>query len=329
MHFFDKIHINSFKGLKNVELEKVRDLNLIFSYGNFGKTSFLEALKIMAEPLSLCRSYNYFLKKYDKKAFSLYKSLFFKNKKAEFSWSVNGIDFYDRLIGDISEDGIFEGYQFYQFGSELFGIKDIFGKEIAVSENQPLFEVKEDFGEIDWNYYDCLLWNEEKNFSGFKDNDFKQYILNFIKYYNEDVTNIFVDNHKNIMVNTKNEGYIPAKNLGSFLYSAAVMHKFLENCDNSVLLIDNFDFMLNEKCAEEYINTFLGSVEEKNCLKFVVLKTDFALRAFIDILSRNRRLSNLTLTILDKNEETGCFFSKFFLGEDITKNLFKNGEIIK
>ena len=64
----------------------------------------------------------------DKRVFSLYKSLFLKNKKAEFSWSVNDVDFYDRLIGDVSENGIFEGYQFYQLGCELFGIKRYEGK---------------------------------------------------------------------------------------------------------------------------------------------------------------------------------------------------------
>lgn len=325
MHFFDKIHINSFKGLKNVELKEARDINLIFSYGNFGKTSFLEALKIMAEPLSLCRSYNYFLKEYGKNTFSLYKDLFKKDKKTEFSWAVNGLDFYDRLIGDFSEEGKFEGYQFYQFGSEFFGMKDVFGKEITISENQPFFETKGDFGKINCNFYDCLLWHAENNFSGFKDNDFKGYILNFIRYYNEDVTNIFVDNHKRIMVNTKNEGYIPARNLGSFLYSASVMHKFLENCDDTVILIDNFDFMLNEKCAEEYINTFLGSVEEKKCQLYITIKTKFALNAFMKILERNRRQSKFTLTILDKNEETARFFSKFFLGEEV---LYKNGEFI-
>lgn len=303
--FFEDIHIEKFGKLENITLKNAKKLNFICSGINSGKTTFLEALKVMLLPLSECRVYNYYNKKYGKKGYSYFKQFFSLSTRTELSWTAQNVKFYDRLIGGFDTDGKFSGYGYYQLVNDKLKIKKFDGTALNFGKQQPAFSNIWDFSGNNYNFYDCLSFKDGTDFLDDENSYMKDYIIDFISLYNEDITDIFVKDGI-IYVMSDERGAIPAYVLGDFIYSAIVFYKFIAGCREKVILIDNFDCMLNSISSEAYIEMFLGIIDklsERDVQFFITVKDAKTLKIFFDILYRNKRHSQMAFVCLDKKLE--------------------------
>ena len=303
--FFEDIHIEKFGKLENITLKNARKYNFIYSGINSGKTTFLEAVKVMLLPLSECRVYNYYNKKYCEKGYFYFKQFFSISTRTEISWTAQDIKFYDRLIGGFDTDGRFSGYGYYQLVNDKLKIKKFDGTALNFGEEGTAFLDIWNFSGSNYNFYDCLRHKEATDFLDDENSYIKDYIIDFISLYNEDITDIFVEDGI-IYVMSDEKGEIPAYILGDFIYSAIVFYKFIAGCREKVVLIDNFDCMLNGVSSEAYIEMFLGIVDKlskENVQFFITVKDAKTLKIFFDILYRNKRHSQMTLTCLDKKSQ--------------------------
>ena len=303
--FFEDIHIEKFGKLENISLKNARKLNFIYSGINGGKTTFLEALKVMLLPLSKCRVYNHYNKKYCEKGYFNFRQFFSFSTKTEISWTAQNIKFYDRLIGGFDGDGKFSGYGYYQFFNDNLKIKKFGGTALNFSEEQPEFSDIWDFSGNNYNFYDCLNFKDSTAFIDDENSYMKDYIIDFISLYSEDITDIFVKDGI-IYVMSDEKGEIPAYVLGDFIYSAIVFYKFIAGCSEKVVLIDNFDCMLNSISDKAYIEMFLGIIDKiskKDVQFFITVKDAKTLKIFFDILHRNKRHSQMSYVCLDKRAQ--------------------------
>lgn len=303
--FFEDIHIEKFGKLEKISLKNARKLNFIYSGINGGKTTFLEAVKVMLLPLSECRVYNYYNKKHCEKGYFYFKQFFGFSTKTEISWTAQNIKFYDRLIGGFDTDGKFLGYGYYQFVNDNLKIKKFDGTALNFGKQQPAFSDIWNYSGNKCDFYDCLCYKENTNFFDDENSYMKDYIIDFISLYNEDITDIFVKDGI-IYVMSDEKGEIPAYVLGDFIYSAIVFYKFIAGCREKVILIDNFDSMLNGISDIAYIEMFLGIIEklpEKNVQFFITVKDAKTLKIFFDILHRNKRRSQMSYICLDKKSQ--------------------------
>ncbi len=325
--YFDSIHIEKFGNLQNVCLEKARKFNFIYSGINSGKTTFLEAVKVMLCPVSECRIFNYYKQKYDRKGYFYFKNFLSFSGRTELFWSAQDLKFYDRLIGSFNNDK-FAGYGYYQFGNDNLKIKKFDGTVFNFGDEQTAFSEIGTFTGKEYSFYDCLSWKSKTDFSDDGNPYMKDYILDFMGMYNEDVTDISLKDGIFYVKNNKS-GEMPAYNLGDFIYSAIVFYKFIAGCKSSVILIDNFDCMLNSLCTEAYVEMFLGIVNklsDKNAQFFITVKDVRTLESFLNALYRNKRQEEMSLICLDKKSkkelselgfDENRFYKKVVLPDDL------------
>ena len=322
MNFFERIHINSFKGMKSVYIDSPKKINIIISYGNFGKTSFLEALGIMLQPESIARSYNYFLKNYRNNYFVAYEEFFSKDKKIELSWNFGGLEFFDRLIGEFETNG-FSGYHYSQIENENLNIKKINSGVAVISANQKAFFEEKALFDVKLQKLDFLKVRRYNTVQGLADKFYKQYILDFIKCFNEDVIDIITDTQKGIFIKLKNGKRHFSGYLGDFLCNSAYMENAIGYAKDGIVIIDDVDAMVTNKNAEAFANMFLASVYKSNCQIFVTMRESLMLDAMLKILKRSGRLQTLSVTVLYKNENDGTFSSVNYSGGQAYKIRFE------
>ncbi len=304
-YFFESIHIKAFGRLKDIKLDKAGKINLIRCDGNFGKTSFLEAVGIMARPLEVCRCYNHFFEKHGDNAPKYLKRLFIPSDRVELCWTAKELEFFDRLLGIVEENGDFEGYGYYQLKNDKLGIKRFEGNGITIENGCSPFPVIADFTGARCGFYDCLSWDKLTEFKESENMLLKDYVIDLICCYNEDITDIFLKDNE-LYVNSDVYGEIPARLLGSFLYSCIVFYKILEMNTDEVFLIDNFDCMLCDSNTAVYVEMFLGLIHMLESFQntdrqfFITVKNEKTVNAFSEIMNRNKQQDKLTVTVLDK-----------------------------
>ena len=314
MSCFEKIHINSFKGMKNVFIDAPKKINVIVSYGNFGKTSLLEALGIMLEPESNARSYNYFLKNYRNNYFEAYEDFFSKDKKIELSWNFGGLDFFDRLIGDV-EDNHFSGYHYSQIENENLNIKKITSDVVEIFANQKAFLTEKPLFDAKSQKLDFLKVKRYNIVQGFTDKFYKQYILDFINRFNEDVIDIVTDTQKGIFIKLKNGERHFCGYLGDFMCSCAYMENAIGYAKDGIVIIDDIDAMITNKNAEAFSNMFMASVYKRNCQTFITMRESLMIDAILKNSKDCGLLNTIDVVVLYKNENDNTFSSFEYSGE--------------
>ncbi len=304
--YFNSINIEKFGRLKNVNIDKTDKFNFIYSVAGFGKSTFLTAIETMALPVSKCRIYNHFKEKYGNEAFSKFEDFFVRSGSVELNWNAGDIDFTDRLLGYFDEAEEFCGYGNYQFSNDLLNIKKYDCFEVAFRSDSPPFPECESFSGCSCELYDCYDAKNKKHSFSKSDNPYaKDCLIDFIAMLENDIKDVDFVGGEAFLI-TKDGQIIPAESFGDLICGAVMLYGFLSSCSADVILIDNFDCMLNSVISEAYIKMFLGTVSKmknKSAQFFITVSDICTLKIFFDTMYRNLKLDELTFTPLDRIAE--------------------------
>lgn len=300
MRFIENLFIKSFRGIKNLELNDLGDINIFVGKNNSGKTSVLEAIGILQYPLEIGniikigRSREIFNNK--SSAYTIFTSMFNKNlknieikanvKNKSFEISIKGNEFSILTENVYSEIKEFEGQILVKHDNSIFE------KNIKLNQNDKDFKIIGDFKLIPIEYVtpaEHLLKNVSNEIIK---KGKKKELINLLKIFDKDVISLeMIEEQKKIVpyIEHKKLGLMPLSTYGDGLKKVLLLGSSIIKAENGVLLIDEVETAIH---IDALVEVFKWFVKACNKYKVQVFMTTHSIEIIDSILESQKDLDN-------------------------------------
>ena len=333
----EKLNLDHFRGLNELTIGDLSAVNIFVGANNSGKTSVLEALKIMSEPSSLTQVVH----------LALHRAQVDPEEKKK-----NLIRYVLNIFQESHDE---EGQSFYhiRLGASVRGIHYQFevdgtvGEVVnSIGEDESVFDVaiktsaddgsKNDYTMVQLkNSQDTSFASEKKslyntlyissNVSYYKScanllanyivSYGKQDVLHIIQTFDPNVNDISLV-WEDIYLHSSHSGAMPLFAYGSGLQKAVLLAVVLAYCKNGVILIDEIDNAIHVSAFEDVFKWFLDSCLKWNVQAFLTTHSAEAIDAILKSAHHNHSEEDvLRIITLRKDLEHGITRAKTRTGE--------------
>ena len=354
------LKIEKFRGIKNLELNELNDINIILGDNNSGKTSILEAINLL-------KSDNIF-------------NLFSMLKNRNLSYDINNFIYYfpihennikmhaNLLKGktnlDISyeEKSVVFDKETYVAGlneelkaaySRLIDMSQQHGKEDKkiickikyndVEKEYDFLNFDLKYGRISENYSDDIVKIiTETPFDHFKNtlsimpdilssDSYSKMYIEVLRLFDSSIENVMIINNKNypfifdVYVKKENEDPMPLSIFGDGLKKVALLGSFLVKSRDGILLIDEIETSLHHKYYSDVFAFIVRIARAFNVQVFITTHNDETIKEFLKINEKYKDNKNDIVniyTIRNKKEKT---YARLLKGSEAYEYIVLNG----
>lgn len=328
-----QIKINNYRGLNNLSLDNLSNVNIFVGANNSGKTSVLEALRILAAPndessvirLALLRRgtsgrsnrrnlVNYLLSIFqvaddDDKHYHIGMEAVINNQKC--SYNVDG------TIGEYSD--LTSGKnQTFDMGIRI----SIDGKSkyhICTIENGKDYK----FVPNEEPLYNCLYFHSSVNYYTSCVNmltdhiirEGKNDVLRMLKSFDKNIEDISIVG-EDVYLTNKFSGSLPLFAYGLGMQKAVLLTLSLMRCKDGVILIDEIDNAIHISVFKDVFRWFIEACIEYNVQAFVTTHSAEALDEILKVSHNMNYDRNIRVVTLRKNYDNNETYCRIRTGEE-------------
>lgn len=324
MNTISELQIHAFRGISNLVIPDLSTVNVFVGANNCGKTSVLEAIRLLATPYNFGTISNLaFLRvprrenEKKEKLIEVLPTIFRKETEDEQTHYL--IDVAGTLENgkfSFSSNGQIEtAYTFTGEEKKLFSVsvKTQLGKskpyyyDIKISNSQQdalnissksLFNALYIHAGV--NYYHCCV----NYLSDSIINERKKELINLMKGFDPNIEDISIIND-DVYIHSAISGTLPLYAYGTGMQKAVLLSGLLSLVHSGVVLIDEIDNALNISAFSEVFSWFVRSCRERNIQAFITTHSAEAVDAILDTVdTENDDVRIITLRKLQKSHDT-------------------------
>jgi len=331
------LKIQNYRGLNNLTLDDLTRVNIFVGTNNCGKTSILEAIRILSEANNVANTIRValtrvksseeakrkYLVNYLLSAFQAVKDdeETHKNYVAKLAACIEGVELtydVDATIGKV----------FDTFGTERdtldVGIKTSFdGKssyKISTIENGREYKYS---GE-EKPFYNCMYFHSSVNYyysctkllTDYIAREGKGNILHILRTFDKNIDDVSILG-EDIYLSNKWSGSLPLFAYGLGMQKALLLAVAIVSCRNGVILIDEIDNAIHVSVFEEVFRWFLDACVNNDVQAFITTHSLEALDAVLKIAHENHCNDDLMrIVTLRKDYDKNITKSKVRTGEE-------------
>ena len=331
-----KLDIANFRGLNNVVIDGLSNINIFVGANNCGKTSVLEAVKILGEPtnfgkflqLALFRSHASAAVK-NKNLIHYVANIFQKvdeEDASHYQYKMGAIinnqrhDYEaDGVLGEIS-DSLGETTQTLDVTvmSTIEGEKKKYSECRIVNgrNNQFVSTIKPNF--------DCIYLHSELNYyrsccvhlTHYIRNVGKEDILQILRSFDPNISDISIIG-EDIYLHNQISGTMPLFSYGLGLQKAVLITSVIVYCKNGIILIDEIDNAIHVSAFEEVFHWFVKTCLKYNVQAFITTHSAEAIDAMLKVSHEiHTDADPLKIITMRKSCKSNTTFLKIRTGEE-------------
>lgn len=317
----NSIEIKRFRGIENFKIEKFSRINILLGTNNVGKTSVLEAIFLltgMSNP-TLPGLVNAIREGGKMKIEDL--SWLFYNK--DITQPIFIADGTSRSI-EVSpvlglENGSGSTPTYSSSGVAVKGLKYLFHHEGGI-DTVSFFEEKDAVTLERSNYEEkviaCLLPSSEvkanllSNIGSIIQKNKKELLINTIKLFNNEVTNVEIINDKVFVKLSGVDEFIPISFIGDGLQHFIGICAAVINPENKVVIVDEIDNGLHYTVLKQLWKSLIHLSIENNTQLFITTHNEESLRSLAMALEKNSDI-DLSVFSIQKTKNAGLKAYKY------------------
>ncbi len=330
------LDIKCFRGLKNLKLDDLSNINIFVGGNNSGKTSVLEMIKLMSAPYYITMLQNVALQRISDSSKRRRNTIEYIRNMMVRDGDITAVEGY-LIKADIICDGLNKNTLIIKAGiGEYLDDECDFGKTLNVeyfhnenSDDGQMYTIDDDGKVYDNNnssryplysaqymyttgdyYYKYI-----KMLSEYILNNGKNGVLSIVKKFDGSVSDIDILNDE-IYLRNENSGIsLPLYAYGAGMQKAVFMSIAVAYCRGGVILIDEVDNALNISAFRNVFSWFIKACIDNNVQAFITTHSAEALDEIISISQDNYAKDDILRVItLRKNPETGDSIAKINTG---------------
>lgn len=358
MKKFKNISVKSFRGLKNLELENLNNINIFVGDNNVGKTSILEAIYMLSNPsfnnvlkTASLRSFNYFsgISNFDN-----FLNIFPKNNDIyEIAIkSSNDDEFIDLKINGHIENVLFDVNEIPElFKTRKKGlfqerssieIKQFKGNLIVDSSNGLFNKLNE---EINYNYFSRITGRViDYNKSAYrihylspidylvtnvfdsiiKNEKYKEICIKVLNIFDNDIEDLVILRSEDFgtpveYIKSKTKGLMPLYTYGDGIKKVLSIANGIAKSYDGILLIDEIETAIHSKYYDDIFKFIIKASKQFNVQLFI---TTHNIEALDGLLSAQNSIGveeeNISVITLRKDDINSQILSRTMSGKEVS-----------
>ena len=331
-----KLDIANFRGLNNVVIDGLSNINIFVGANNCGKTSVLETVKILGEPtnfgkflqLALFRSHASAAVK-NKNLIHYVANIFQKvdeEDASHYQYKMGAIinnqrhDYEaDGVLGEIS-DSLGETTQTL----DVTVMSTIEGEKKKYSECRIVNGKNNQFVSTIKPNFDCIYLHSELNYyrsccvhlTHYIRNVGKEDILQILRSFDPNISDISIIG-EDIYLHNQISGTMPLFSYGLGLQKAVLITSVIVYCKNGIILIDEIDNAIHVSAFEEVFHWFVKTCLKYNVQAFITTHSAEAIDAMLKVSHEiHTDADPLKIITMRKSCKSNTTFLKIRTGEE-------------
>lgn len=332
-----ELNIESFRGIRNLDLKDFGDVNILVGDNNSGKSSILEALLMFEKPsdfsnilfvANLREGYRY-TKKTKETSFNSFLNLFNKTQEEKYISMfcyINGNKNRIFLSGIIEKMFLFETDVQMATTPAQSVVETFIGDLIAYNNAENNLE-KEKVIDIQYNKYSKIQSSENKKIIEIamlstidhivgniftrivKDKNLTKEVVNVLKIFDSNITDLRVisDDSNNLIevIDHEKLGYMPMSSYGDGIKKVIAIANSIATAKNGILLIDEIETAIHTSALKKTFDFVLEASKKQSVQLFATTHSLEALDKLLDCAKSSGALQSIrVITLVKKENET-------------------------
>ncbi|RDY23186.1 DUF2813 domain-containing protein [Romboutsia maritimum] len=332
MNYLTYLNIKHFKGIENLELENLSNINIIVGDNNTGKTSLLEAISLLQSQENIKDMINHISRRDDgyPSKFELFLEIFPKEQDLSKSIQIDSI--INGLKREIKIGGTLLNNDFKGNISVKSENTNLINKEIYIKENQIIPESNVDnvvniIYITPYDHFRDGLINKTIEHIKHKD---KEKIIRLLQMFDVNILDfktLSTNNRKNPMttyIDHKKYGLMPLFSFGDSIKKVLTLASAVISAKDGILLVDEIETAIHKNMINEVFKWFVEACSEFNVQLICTTHSLEAIDGIIVALEND--IDSLSCFRIELYEEKvyGTKFSgnklkdiRTFLGQDV------------
>lgn len=331
-----KLHVENFRGLNNLTIDSFSTINIFVGANNSGKTSILEAIKLMSAPrdigllITLALQRVQIAKELKTNNLVRYMTSLFQRDKDEESQKYYGIklqltydghDYEYEADGDVGIIVNTSGESRDSLDIAIKTKKDQgninYAQKRLISGSSDDISAKEKptftslYLTSSTNYYSSCV----KLLSNYIIEEGKSDILRILRSFDSHIEDISIVG-TDIYLYSSFSGSMPLFSYGLGMQKALLLTALIANCKNGIVLIDEIDNAIHVSAFEDVFKWFLAACEKNNVQAFITTHSLEAVDAILNAAHESHLEDSLRVITLRKSPIDNMSKCKVRTGEE-------------
>lgn len=305
--YFENIKINSFRGIENLEILNLKDINIIAGNNNVGKTSILEAIALLKNP------YDFYevLKVAQMRENAIPKAILYEDFISMFPLdrmviSVEGIEHSNEVVVEIRgmETDFYTEKRITRFGIEprqtesveVTGfVGELYGEDYKGPKASPIqYSYLSELGNYNTRtarrnivYVPPGAHLRGKVFSQIVRNDsYKEICIRLVQLFDQDIIDLlYLDNEKTMRaveyIKHRRLGIMPLSTYGDGIKRVLMLANSIAAAAGGILMIDEVETSINYKYYNDIFNFLIKACRQYRVQVFVTTHNIEAIDAML------------------------------------------------
>ena len=270
MNYLSYLNIKHFKGIENLELKDLSNINIIVGNNNSGKTSLLEAISLLQSQDSMKTMLKHIARRdttYPTR-FELFLEIFPKeqevSKSIQINSTINGLNRQLKIDGKLDKE-IFKGNLSIKLDDKKIIKKDMIFKQSQVIRESSSYDIIKIIYITPYDHFKDGLIN--KTIENIRESD-KDKIINLLQMFDSNILDfkvLYTDNKENpqtTYINHKRYGFMPLFSFGDSIKKVLTLASAVISAKGGILLVDEIETAIHKNMINEVFKWFIDACEE-------------------------------------------------------------------
>jgi AAA15 family ATPase/GTPase len=270
MNYLSYLNIKHFKGIENLELKDLSNINIIVGNNNSGKTSLLEAISLLQSQDSMKTMLKHISRRdttYPTR-FELFLEIFPKeqevSKSIQINSTINGLNRQLKIYGKLDKE-IFKGNLSIKLDDEKLIKKDMVFKQSQVIRDSSSYDIIKIIYITPYDHFKDGLIN--KTIENIRESD-KDKIINLLQMFDSNILDFKVlytnnkENPQTTYINHKRYGFMPLFSFGDSIKKVLTLAAAVISAKGGILLVDEIETAIHKNMINEVFKWFIDACEE-------------------------------------------------------------------
>jgi len=346
MKLINKLQIKRFRGIRDLSIDNLSQINLIVGDNNCGKTSLLEAVQLLEKPGSLSSIERLLKSRADKttfNAYSLYDSILSmfsregEDLKIELSCEYDGNSISYLLsgkesrellsndgceeVGEVDDDfenNVFNGESVCTYNGVPFSTLDLrLNRRSRSKENNAK-------GLIKIHYASPFESRQESKLKRImREERYKESCLRALQLFDPNIEDMKISSSKDDRsmeyLKHKRLGVTPLSSYGDGIKKVLALYNAIIGAENGVLLIDEIEASIHMKYFDDIFRFLVNACKEFNVQAFVTTHSIEAVDGLLNTQDYEKQDVNDDVTVVTLEREEGKTYSRILPGRRVFK----------
>ena len=270
MNYLSYLNIRHFKGIENLELNDLSNVNIIVGENNSGKTSVLEAISLLQSQDSIKTMLKHISRSdssYPSK-FELFLEIFPKeqyiSKNIQINSIINGLARELKIDGNLIEK-MFRGTVSVKLDNEKLINKDMVFKENQVIKDNSSYDIIKIIYITPYDHFKDGLIN--KTIENIKESE-KDKIIKLLQMFDSNILDFKIlstnnkDNPMTTYIEHKRYGFMPLFSFGDSIKKVLTLASAVISAKQGILLVDEIETAIHKNMINEVFKWFIEACRE-------------------------------------------------------------------